>query len=251
MVESSLIDTHAHLDQVADVAESLERAKGAGVVAIVAVGMDLSSNQRAMRLSEEWPGFVFPALGIHPWSVEASELEATVRYIEKNVDRCIAIGEIGLDYWIKKDKELQREAFGWLLRIAAAHGKPALTHSRGSYEDVFQMVRDASVEKAVFHWYSGPLEMAEKIVSSGYHISATPAVEYSEKHRLVISATPLENLVLETDCPVRYNEIPSEPAGVEITMREVAWLKSEDPDLVASITTQNSRNLFALPDESK
>jgi TatD DNase family protein len=251
MSESELIDTHAHLEQVVDIAESLERAKASGVAAVVAVGMDLTSNKRTIELSEEWSGFVFPALGIHPWSLEESELNATAEFIENNIDRCVAIGEIGLDYWIKKDKELQRKAFGRLLQIAVASGKPALTHSRGSYEDVFEMVRDAGVNRAVFHWYSGPVEMAEKIVDCGYHISATPAVEYSKKHRQVIAATPLENLILETDCPVKYNEIPSEPASVGITLREVARLKSEDPDVVASVTTQNARALFAFPDAKK
>ena len=248
MSEAVLIDTHAHLDQVDGVEESLERAKASGVVAVVAVGMDLSSNQRAIELSDQWPDYVFPSLGIHPWSVEESELDTTVEFIENNIDRCIAIGEIGLDYRIKKDRQLQRKAFGRLLQIAANHEKPALTHSRNSYEDVFQMVQESGVKKAVFHWYSGPVEVAEKIVGCGYHISATPAVEYSQKHRQVIRATPLESLVLETDCPVKYNEMVSEPADAGTTLLEVAKLKAEDADLVASITTHNARQLFALPE---
>jgi TatD DNase family protein len=247
MNKALLIDTHAHLDQVDGVEESLERAKSSGVVAVVAVGMGLNSNKRAIELSEKWPDFVFPSLGIHPWNVEESELDATVEFIENSIDRCIAIGEIGLDYWIKKDRQLQKQAFSRLLRIAADLEKPALTHSRGSYEDVFQMVQESGVKKAVFHWYSGPVEVAEKIVGCGYHISATPAVEYSQKHRHVIRATPLESLVLETDCPVKYNEIASEPADVVTTLREVAKLKAEEADLVASITTHNARQLFALP----
>ena len=248
MSEAVLIDTHAHLDQVDGVEESLERAKASGVVAVVAVGMDLSSNQRTLELSDQWPDYVFSSLGIHPWSVEESKLDATVEFIENNIDRCIAIGEIGLDYWIKKDRQLQKKAFGRLLQIAADHEKPALTHSRGSYEDVFQMVQESGVKKAIFHWYSGPMEMAEKIIGCGYHISATPAVEYSQKHRQVIRATPLESLVLETDCPVKYNEIVSAPADVGTALLEVAKLKAKDADLVASITTHNARQLFALPE---
>ena len=248
MSEAVLIDTHAHLDQVDCVEESLERAKASGVIAVVGVGMDLSSNQRTIELSDQWPGYVLPSLGIHPWSVEESELDATVEFIENNIDRCIAIGEIGLDYWIKKDRQLQKKAFGRLLQIAADHEKPALTHSRGSYEDVLQMVEESGVKKAIFHWYSGPIEMAEKIVGCGYHISATPAVEYSQKHRQVVQATPLESLVLETDCPVKYNEIVSEPVDVGTTLLEVAKLKAKDADLVASITTHNARQLFTLPE---
>jgi len=242
-----LIDTHAHLDQVAAVEDALARAKASGVVAVVGVGMDLSSNRRIMELSDRWSGFVFPALGVHPWSVEEEELEVAIAFIEDNIDRCVAIGEIGLNYWIKKDRRLQQDVFGRLLRIAAVSEKPALTHSRGSYEDVFNMVRESGVGTAVFHWYCGPLEMAEKIIECGYYISATPAVEYSQKHRAVIDAAPLENLLLETDCPVKYNEVISEPADVGTTLSEVAKLKGEDANLVASVTTHNARRIFSLP----
>lgn len=243
------VDTHAHLDRVDNAAGALNRAKAKGVAAVVAVGMDFASNDKIIALADEFAGYVFPALGVHPWCVEAAELDAVCDLIENHIDACVAVGEIGLDYWIKKDKALQREAFGRMLRIAADHEKPALTHSRGSYEDVLRMVRESGVEKAVFHWYSGPVELAEEIVKCDYHISATPAVEYSEKHREVIDMVPLDNLLLETDCPVKYHEIPSEPADVEVTLREVAKLKGENAALVAEITTRNANKLFELSDD--
>ncbi len=243
-----LIDTHAHLAQVERAADALNRAKAKGVAAVVAAGMDLESNLKTLALADEFPGYVFPALGAHPWCVEAAELDAVCDLVEKHIDACVAIGEIGLDYWIKTDKGLQTEAFGRMLRIAASHDKPALTHSRGSYEDVLRMVQESGVARAVFHWYSGPVELAEEIALCGYHISATPAVEYSEKHREAIRAVPLESLLLETDCPVKYHEIPSEPADVEVTLREVAKLKGVAAALVAEVTTRNANELFQLYD---
>jgi TatD DNase family protein len=248
MAIPKLIDTHAHLDRVDNVADALNRAKSKGVAAVVAVGMDLASNEKALALAGEFPGHVFPALGAHPWCVEAAELDAICDLVETHIDACVAVGEIGLDYSIEKDKDLQRDAFGRLLRIAAERRKPVLTHSLGSFEDVFRMVKDSGVDRAVFHWYSGPVELAEKIALCGFHISATPAVEYSEKHREVIRAVPLESLLLETDCPVKYHEIPSEPATLEVTLREVAKLKGQDAALVAEITTRNAIELFGLPD---
>ncbi len=242
----TLIDTHAHLEQVDNVAQALETARVSGVIAVVAVGMDLSSNRRILELTEAHPNFVFPALGIHPWAIDASEKDETVRFIASNIDACVAVGEIGLDYWIKQDKELQREVFGELLEMARAHNKPISTHSRGSYEDVFNMVKQSGVARAVFHWYSGPAEITQKIVESGYCISATPAVEYSEKHREVIESVPLENLLLETDSPVKYKGIVSEPASVRITLQEVANLKQQELDIVAKITTENAARLFGL-----
>ncbi len=243
-----LIDTHAHLEQLENAAQALERAGEAGVRAVVAVGMDLASNKKTLELASRHHDLVVPALGVHPWAIDASEIDASLEFIESRIESCAAVGEIGLDYWIKRDRGLQKEVFGRLLSIAARHDKPALTHSRGSYEDVLRMVVESGVGAAVFHWYSGPLELAEEIVRRGFHISATPAVEYSKKHRAVIESVPLENLLLETDCPVKYNDIPSEPATLRVTLREVALLKGVESASVAKATTENASRLFGFAD---
>lgn len=244
-----LVDSHAHLEQVENVEEALERAKAAGVVSVVAVSMDLASNQKILQLAASNAGFVYPALGIHPWAIEPPELERAFEFIRSGINECVAVGEIGLDYWLKKDKALQRDVFSKLLDIAVEHDKPVLTHSRGSYDDVLRMVTESGNRRAVFHWYSGPVELAEEIVRLGFFISATPAVGYSEKHRAVIERVPLNNLLLETDCPVKYNDIKSEPASVVKTLEEVAKLKGLDRNLVAEVTTRNCRALFGLTPE--
>jgi len=241
-----LVDTHTHLEQVEDVPHALERAQKSGVIAIVAMGMDLASNKRVLDLAVAYPGLIYPALGIHPWAIVASELEETLEFVSSHIDDCVAVGEIGLDYWLKKDKGLQREAFVRMLEIAAEHEKPVSTHSRDSYEDVFRMVKESGTNKAVFHWYSGPLEITKEIVDCGYYVSATPAAEYSEKHREVLRTVPLDNLLLETDCPVKYNDIKSEPSDVRSTLEAVARLKDEEPAAVAEATTKNSIALFNL-----
>lgn len=244
--ELRLVDSHAHLEQVEGVEAALRRARDSGVVGIVAVGMNLASNQAILELALENPGFVYPAIGIHPWTIEESELDETIEFIRSNIARCVAVGEIGLDYWIKKEKELQREVFRAMLEIATEHKKPVLTHSRGSYEAVLEMVCESGAAGAVFHWYSGPVEMAKKIIEQGHFISATPAVEYSEKHRAVIDVVPLDNLLLETDCPVEYHGIASEPASIVSTLEHVCKLKRLEPSVVAAATTQNCSRLFGL-----
>jgi len=248
---SILVDTHAHLEQLADIDGALKRARAAGVAAIVGVGMNLASNQRMLELANRHPDFVYPALGIHPWAIEPAELEETLDFIYLHIGQCVAIGEIGLDYWIKKDKRLQLEVFLRLLQIAADCDKPISTHSRGSYEDVFQFVKQLGIKRAVFHWYSGPVELVEQIIDSGYCISATPAVEYSQKHREVIERVPLENLLLETDCPVKYKEIASEPASVLVSLDEVAKLKGVEQAAVALATSTNALRVFGLTKEGQ
>lgn len=246
MNKIEIVDTHTHLEQVENLERTLEKARASRVVAIIAVGMDLSSNRNILELAEAHPDFVFPALGIHPWAINAKEIDETIEFIESHVDACVAIGEIGLDYSITQDKALQREVLEKLLELARMYNKPISTHSRDSYEDVFNMVKESDVDRAVFHWYSGPLDITRKIVEYGYYISATPAVEYSEKHREVIKVVPLENLLLETDSPVKYKGIVSEPASVCITLEEVANLKQQKPDVVAKTTTENAVRFFGL-----
>ena len=199
------IDTHAHLSEFRDIDSVVERAKKSGVAAIVAVAEGHRSNARNLELSRSYVGYIFPALGIHPWEVE-SDPEAEIATIRENLELCVAVGEIGLDYWIKRDRETQRTVFRKLLKLAAERDKPASIHTRGegAWEDAYRIVREIGVEKAVFHWYSGPLEVLAGILDSGYFVSAAPSLEYSKAHREAIAKTPMESLLLETDSPVKY-----------------------------------------------
>ncbi len=106
------------------------------------------------------------------------------------------------------------------------------------------MVREAGVRRAVFHWYSGPMDVLRDLVDQGYLISATPAVRYSPNHKLAVVETPLENLVLETDCPVEYLGKKSRPMDVIEVCREVASLKGVPCRRVAEVTTGNVLRLL-------
>ncbi len=240
-----LIDTHAHLDEFTDLDTILERAKKSGIVAIIAVGQGHTSNKKTLKLSQKYSEYVFPALGIHPWADE-SEVESEIAFIKNEIDNCVAIGEIGLDYWIKKDKEVQINVFKKLLELAVKKDKPVSIHTRGSWEEAYHLVQESSVRKAVFHWYSGPVEILYKIVDKGYYVSATPATEYSKAHREVLRNTPLESLLLETDSPVKYKSVEAEPSTVIKTLELVAALKEVSEEVVSETTTENATELFQL-----
>jgi len=240
-----LIDTHAHLEGFSDKASMVESAKAAGVVAVVAVSADLDTCKHTIKLAGEYPGFIYPALGIHPTEVE-KDIEAAFAFIEEHLGECVAVGEIGLDYWTKIDREVQHKVLLRLLGSAVSRDLPVSIHSRGAWEDCYQLLKDRGVRKAVFHWFSGPLETLKRILDSGYLVSAAPALEYSKAHRGAIRDTPLEALVLETDSPVRYRGRESEPADVARTLRFVAELKGLSEEDVASRTTENARHLFNL-----
>ena len=250
-----LIDTHAHLEEIEDLASVIAEAKSHGVIAIIAVGSDYESNQKVLQLAGFYRDFVYPALGCHPWNLKESEIETNLEFIEKHVDEAVAVGEVGLDYHkrvrARADKELQQRVFQAVLRIAAAHKKPALIHSRYAWRDAFDAVAAAGLPKAVFHWYTGTSGVLRDIVVKGYYLSVTPAVEYHEEHRRAVKETPLERLLLETDSPVVYRrgtelEYQSTPACVIRSLIGAAILKGVRDAELAEITTENARGLFGI-----
>ena len=254
-VHMELVDTHAHLEDLGNLDEALMRAEKAGVFAVVTMGSDRESNLWALEESgkhQRGKLKVYPAIGLHPWGLDPSKIEANTQLIEENVHKVVAMGEIGLDYWYKQvrkspeRKELQKELFRRLLEIAKRNGKPVSIHSRGAWAECVEMAIETGIEKAVFHWFSGPLDVLERLLDEGYHVSATPAAVYSKEHRGAIKNTPLENLLLETDSPVVYRGEPAEPAHVLKTLSAVAELKGIRAETVAEETTDSARRLFRI-----
>ena len=242
----SLIDAHAHLDELVDLTESLQEARTAGVHGIIAVGMDVDSNRKVLQIAQANPGYVYPALGYHPWDIKEEEVDATLSFIRSHVNESVALGEIGLDYKIKVKKELQWRVFGELLNTALESDRPVIVHSRFSHRRAFEMVRERKIKRAVFHWYSGPVDLLDKILAMDYFISATPALAYSPPHREAIQRAPIERILLETDTPVSYQGRGSRPKDVRMSLEEVARLKGLEPSLVAMQTTANASEFFQI-----
>ena len=240
-----LVDTHAHLEGFNEMSGIVERARAAGVIGVVAVSADLQTSEQALRLQREHKGFVAALIGVHPQET-GKDQTAALDFVERHLDECIGIGEVGLDYWMKIDQDVQRNVFTQLLKCAATRGLPVSVHSRGSWDDCHRLLQECRVHSAVFHWYSGGLETLKRILDSGYMVSATPASEYSKAHRQAIKEVPLDSLMLETDCPVRYHGRESEPADVAKTLTYVSELKSMSPRVVASRTTENALGFFHL-----
>ncbi len=244
--EISLIDAHAHLDQVIDLTESLQEARAAGVRGIIAVGMDVESNRKVLQIAEANPGYVYPALGYHPWEIQEEEVEANLSFIRDHVREGVALGEIGLDYKVKVEKELQWRVFGEILDMALESDRPIIVHCRFSHRRAFEIIRERKIKRAVFHWYSGPVDLLDRILSQGYFISATPALVYSPPHREAIQRAQVERILLETDTPVSYQGREARPKDVRISLEEVAKLKRLGPLLVAMQTTANSSEFFQV-----
>jgi len=241
-----LIDTHVHLDEISDPEEAILAAKKAGVAGIVAVGMDITSNEKILTFSEQYPGVVFPALGYHPWKITISGIRNNLDFLHRHLDQAVALGEVGLDFKISIPREIQEGTFGDLMELAWEKNKPVIVHSRLSHEETFEMVRKHNLKKAVFHWYSGPMAILKELLLMGYYISATPALIYSPRHREAVTAAPLKQILIETDAPTAYQGVISTPAQVLQTLTELSRIKGIEIEEAAMKTTQNARDFFGI-----
>jgi TatD DNase family protein len=136
-----------------------------------------------------------------------------------------------------------------LLSLARKLGKPVCIHSRYSWKDCFELVEDAGISKAVFHWFTGFSSVLQGILSAGYFVSATPAAEYHAEHRRAVKEAPLSQLMLETDCPVFYGRearYRSAPSDLLRSLNAVAEIKESDKATVAEKTTENAIKFFEL-----
>jgi TatD DNase family protein len=256
-----VVDTHAHLDELENLEPALSKAKEAGVIAVVAVGSNHQSNQKVLEICLNNPTLVYPALGLHPWelgNLDSHQIDTALKFIEEKITDIVAMGEIGLDYDKRvvqvAPKELQKEALKRLLALARQYAKPVIIHSRYAWKDSFGLVREAGIEKAVFHWFTGFSSVLRDIIEAGYFISVTPAAEYHEEHRRAIRETPPEKLFLETDCPVIYgreNRYRSEPADVLRSLKAAAALKGINESTIAQQTTHSATQFFCFDAQAK
>ena len=252
-----MIDSHAHVDQLEDIPGALARADQAGVSDIIAVSVDLASMTKIMQIAADYAKpKIHPALGIHPGNIKPEEQAEAFAFIRTHISKAIAVGETGLDYWykwVRKDeveRGKQKDSFQFHLDVACEFDLPIIIHSRGAWRDCLAMTKAAGVKRALFHWYSGPLDILEQILSAGYYVSTSPSVGYSPESRAAMAQAPLDRILIETDAPVRYKDgdegYLAEPKDVVRTWHALAALKSIDAADVLKQVNQNAQRFFGL-----
>ncbi len=255
----NIIDTHAHLDHLENLDQALNNAVEAGVEAIVAVSMDLNSCRKNLEIKKKTrrPRIAL-GMGMHPSEANRQDVDACLALIRTNASELSAVGEIGLDFWykwVRKDdakKSEQREVFRAFLEVARELDLPAVIHSRGVWRECLETAQSAGVRKAVFHWYSGPVDVLNDIIKAGYFVSTTPSVAYSPQSREAIAGAPIEQTLIETDCPVHYKdpetreEFQAQPRDVVRTLKAYCALKQIDEDKALVTLNKNARKFFGI-----
>lgn len=275
------IDTHAHLNFEAfksDYREAINRAQENDIHGIINVGSNLATSKKAIEIANEFPG-LYAGIGLHPIHVKDEEFdEAAFLKMAKN-KKVVALGETGLDYYYDKSMaDLQKEVFQKLLKMASVISKPVILHSRDAGEDVLSiLMQERSDTRGVMHCFQGGWPYAKMILDMGLYISFTGLVTFSKNYETfeVIENTPLERLLIETDCPYMtprpltpelypkgfldeqerrsdggraepYRGKRNEPAYVAEVAKKIAELKKISLEKVAEKTSQNAIDLFGL-----
>lgn len=256
-----LIDTHAHLDELAfahDLEETLDRARQRGVVAVLTIGITAETSRRAVHIAEQYPD-VYAVVGIQPNYV--SQMHPGDWDVIENLaghPRVVGIGETGLDrYWDYAPLELQQEWFDRHLELARRIDKPFVVHCREAEQEVVAQLRRAAAGgplRGVMHSFTGTQETARACLELGLSLSFAGMLTYkrNEALRAVAAAAPPDRILLETDAPY-LAPIPergkrNEPAHVVLTAARLAEVRGCSLEEIAAQTTRNARELFRLPD---
>ena len=252
------IDTHSHLYDEAFAGEedaAVARAREAGVNQIIFPDIDSQSREAMFAFADRHPGVIFPCLGLHPTSVNASWKEE-LTLVESHLDKKIwAIGEIGLDcYWSKEFLKEQQEVMRIQLEFAAKKNLPVIIHSRESTELIINILKECKHlnPKGVFHAFSGSIETYREIQKLGdWYIGIGGVLTYKKASIAeTVKDIPLERILLETDSPyltpVPFRGKRNESGYIPYIADRLAEILSKDISEIADITTENARKLFMI-----
>ena len=249
-------DTHAHYDSGAfneDRLPLLESMPEKGVELIIDPGCDLISSRKAIELAERFD-FVYAAVGWHPEDIDKLT-EEDYRSMESLAQhkKCVAIGEIGLDYyWDASQKDVQKALFRRQAELALRLNKPVIVHDREAHADSLDIVCDYPELRGVFHCYSGSIEMAEILLKRGWYLGFDGPITYKNARKAieVLKACPLDRILIETDSPY-LSPVPqrgkrNDSGNLKYVVEKIAEVKGMEPKTVAKLTAENGRRLFGL-----
>ena len=251
-----IFDTHAHYDSGAFNADRFQILGGMpekNVGLIVDPGCDLESSRAAVALAEKYD-FVYAAVGWHPEDIDKFSKEAfsELKRLAQH-PKCVAVGEIGLDYyWDSEHKDEQKELFRRQIELALELNKPAIVHDREAHGDSLEIVRGYPELRGVFHCYSGSPEMAAELLKRGWYLGFDGPITYKNARRAieVLEICPIERIVIETDSPY-LTPVPNrgkrnDSSQLCHVIEKIAEVKGMSAGDVERITFENGKKLYGL-----
>ena len=260
-----LIDIHAHLEHKRfepDLPKVIERAQDAHVL-IITSGVNPTTNRAALEIAKKYDN-VKVSFGLYPIDALAKELESgeasgfprdteafdlddELKFIEKNKDKCVAIGECGLDYnWVTGQEQKQRAIFEKILKTAEKLQKPVIIHSRKAEQDAIEILEKHKNLKVIMHCFSGRKSLIQRAKELGFYFSVPPVITRLQHFQTLVELVPITQLLTETDAPYLSPVAGerNEPANVQVTIKEIARIKNMSEEEVANQIWDNAKKLF-------
>ena len=243
------IDTHCHLsyedyDNLDEVVKNIDIA--------ITSGTNDDTNKEVLDVVSKYNN-IYGTLGIHPEDIDSIS-DNSFKFIEDNLNnkKIVAIGEIGLDYyWVKDNKEEQKELLRKQMKIAEKYNMPVVIHSREAIEDTYNILKNYKV-KGTIHCFSSSYEMALKFIKLGYKIGIGGVVTFKNSKKLqdIVDRLDLKDILLETDSPYLSPEPlrgkKNVPYNTYYVAKKIAEIKNVSIDEVLTVTGENAIELFDL-----
>jgi len=262
-----LVDDHCHLNHAMlkdDLDGVLERARAAGVAAIIAAGVNPPTNREVLALAAKHAPLVRCSLGIHPVDAvtvpendesgltrpaEPFDVDKELAFIKSQRKNICAIGEVGLDYhWIKEEdlREKQRDIFRKIIALSKTINKPLILHTRKAEQDTIDILEEEGAKNVVLHCFTGKKKLIKRAADLGYYFSIPTLIDKLDQFKQLAEIVNINQLLTETDGPW-LSPIPdeaNEPKNVRLCIKHIARAKGLEEEEVARNIWLNFQRLF-------
>ena len=248
-----IIDTHCHIyNSEIENAEEIIKECAKDNIYMILNGVDPESNKEILELSKKYDN-VYAAIG-YDHSVVNDIAEEDIKLLDEqlNNEKVVAVGEIGIDYyWVKDNKDKQKDLFERMLNLAEKHELPVIVHAREAIGDTYEILKKHNVIGSM-HCYQGSKEMAKEFIKLGFYIGIDGPITYNNnrKQKEMIKEIDVDHILVETDSPYLTPEPKRGEKNTSLNLiyiiRKIAEELNYTEDEMINITTNNAKKLFKI-----
>lgn len=254
-----ITDTHTHLYSEAFDADRnhiINKAIANGISRFFIPAIDSSYTQAMFELEKAYPEHVFLMMGLHPTHVKPENYKEEIKHVEVMLAtrKFYAVGEIGIDlYWDTSTLQIQKNAFKHQIQLAKQYNLPIVIHCRDAFDEIFDVLEKEKDDNlfGIFHCFTGTLEQAHKAISFNMKLGIGGVATFKNGQiDTFLNQIDLKHIVLETDAPylapAPYRGKRNESVYILKVLEKVSKLYNVSLEEIASITTQNSKEIFGI-----
>jgi TatD DNase family protein len=242
-----IFDTHTHLDMLKNLDKIITNARKTKVKTIITNSVNIFSLKKSLKIQKKYPEIVKLAAGLYPEeTLSVTDFNELERFINKNKNSIIAIGEIGLDKTEKLDFEIQKKFFIKQLNLARKYSLPTIIHTRKAEKEVLEILKNYLDLKIVLHCFCGKLKLIQQAKNLGCYFSIPTNIVRSEQFQRIVKDLPKEKILTETDAPYLspFKDKPNEPAFIKESIKKISEIWKINKKEVEKILENNFERCF-------